>query len=334
MARIDNLTNFLTDVADSIRSKTGKTQSIACEDFDTEIESISGSANLQTKSVTITENGTTSVTPDTGYDGISSVNITTNVSSGGDIPAVGTIFSEWDSSGYPHKAEYVGRNVVGSYYFSAFQNNLGINAYLETIILPTNLTLINNFAFYYLTKLKNINLGSTAVTAINYSVFKECRSLQTLEIPTTVTKILGYAFSNCRALETITINNSNNNPFENIEEIDEYAFSSTPSLTFKKLLLPSIVTISSTSSDYQIFSNNSTIEYIWVGENVSKIGKWTFSSLNSLKKIYVNQTRSQLTSTSSYGLNYGFSNNKISSSDVICNDDEGWLTKEEFWNNL
>lgn len=42
MARIDTLTNFLTDVADSIRSKTGKSETIACEDFDTEIESISG----------------------------------------------------------------------------------------------------------------------------------------------------------------------------------------------------------------------------------------------------------------------------------------------------
>ena len=81
MARIDNLTNFLTDVADSIRSKTGKSETIAAEDFDTEIESISGGANLQTKSVTITENGTTSITPDTGYDGLDEVEVITDVPS-------------------------------------------------------------------------------------------------------------------------------------------------------------------------------------------------------------------------------------------------------------
>lgn len=37
--------------------------------------------NLQNKSVTITENGTTTVAPDTGYDGLSNVDITVDVSS-------------------------------------------------------------------------------------------------------------------------------------------------------------------------------------------------------------------------------------------------------------
>lgn len=40
MARIDNLTNFLTDVANSIRNKKGSDSLILAENFDTEIESI------------------------------------------------------------------------------------------------------------------------------------------------------------------------------------------------------------------------------------------------------------------------------------------------------
>lgn len=39
-----------------------------------------GSANLQEKSVTITDNGTTAINPDTGYDGMSKVNVTVDVS--------------------------------------------------------------------------------------------------------------------------------------------------------------------------------------------------------------------------------------------------------------
>ena len=43
----------------------------------------SGEANFQTKSVMYTENGTSTITPDDGYDGLSSVDVTVNVASGG-----------------------------------------------------------------------------------------------------------------------------------------------------------------------------------------------------------------------------------------------------------
>lgn len=46
MARTNNLSNFCTDIADAIRSKTGKTGTIKAINFDTEILSISGGETI------------------------------------------------------------------------------------------------------------------------------------------------------------------------------------------------------------------------------------------------------------------------------------------------
>lgn len=78
MAKTDNLTDFLTGVAGAIRTKKGTTALINPQDFESEISSIDTAKPEQNKTLTVTENGTQTVKPDTGKV-LSNVTVITNV---------------------------------------------------------------------------------------------------------------------------------------------------------------------------------------------------------------------------------------------------------------
>lgn len=79
MARVNNLSNFLTDVASAIKTKKGSETAIPAASFDTEILALPSQGVYQTKVITINENGQTVITPDSGYDAMDGVQVTTLV---------------------------------------------------------------------------------------------------------------------------------------------------------------------------------------------------------------------------------------------------------------
>lgn len=75
MARVNNLTNFLNDVATAIKTKLGDNTSIPAAEFDSKIMEIETGGNYQSKTLNITQNGNYNLLPDTGYDAMDQVSI-------------------------------------------------------------------------------------------------------------------------------------------------------------------------------------------------------------------------------------------------------------------
>lgn len=74
------LTNKLTAIADSIRGKLGTTDAMTLDEMPNKISSIETGPSIQeSKTIEITSNGTTEVTPDAGYGGIKKVGVSVAV---------------------------------------------------------------------------------------------------------------------------------------------------------------------------------------------------------------------------------------------------------------
>ena len=83
MARVNNLTNFLTDVATAIKTKKGSSTAIPAANFDTEILALPSQGVYQTKEMNITTNGNYEITPDENYDAMDKLRLSIDVPTGG-----------------------------------------------------------------------------------------------------------------------------------------------------------------------------------------------------------------------------------------------------------
>ncbi len=206
MARTDNLSNFLTDVADAIRAKKGTSETINASDFDTEIE------NLPSAGGDLDEYINTTISEDTAYNNTFTdrfiikpleININSNVTS------LASAFAYFP-------AEIIFKNVDTSN-VTTMQNMFSNSAKIKNIDLSkfdfSNVINIT-YMFQNCSNLKTVNFGNATFsnfTGVFERIFGGCFSLEEVDTSkfSSTVQAPRYMFSGCSKLKRIDLSGLN-----------------------------------------------------------------------------------------------------------------------------
>ncbi len=118
-------------------------------------------------------------------------------------------------------------------------------------------------------------LGTTYNTRIiNSEAFRNCKTITSINIPSSITKISNYAFSGCSSLASVTIPSS-------VTTIGYYAFGGCSSLT--GVTIPSSVT----EIGYYAFGGCSSLTSVTIPSSVTRICNSAFYNCLELLDIYI-----------------------------------------------
>lgn len=228
MSKTDNLTDFLTGVANAIRTKKGTTGKINPQDFETEISSITTSKPEQEKTATPT-NVQQTILPDNGKT-LSKVVINS-------APLPSSFNQTYKDVGGCLVAKNTKTLLLGCANSiipsDSSVTSIGPSAFewcssLTSITIPNSVTSIGDYAFGSCKGLTNVTIGN-GVKSIGYNAFRDCDGLTNITIPNSVTSIGQSAFNGCDGLTGITIP-------ESVTSIGMSAFSNCSSLTHITML--------------------------------------------------------------------------------------------------
>lgn len=214
------------------------------------------------KALTITSNGTVSVTPDAPYDALKKVDVTVNVASGGGSPTDPYIeYTSLDSFGRVSTAKFRG-TLVPEYALSNLVE-------LTSVDMPDNVIAISDKGFYHCPKLALTSLPSR-IASIGEFAFADCSNLALATLPSGITSIKRFTFSNCQKLSLTTLPSG-------ITSIGEFAFNNCTNLALTSL--PSGITALTKA----VFQFCPKLALMALPSGVTSIGDYAFRGCTSLK---------------------------------------------------
>ena len=175
MAKTDNLTDFLTGVANAIRTKKGTTAKINPQNFESEIESIKGNKFIdlvQRTIKTVTEDDLQGLIHIEVYAFINCYNLTSVT-----IPDSVIDISNYAFSSCIRLTNVTIPNSVTSIAFSAFYNCRD----LKSITIPDSVTSIGDNAFKACSGLTSVTMLPTTPPTLGSNVFPS--NVTTITVP-------------------------------------------------------------------------------------------------------------------------------------------------------
>ena len=142
---------------------------------------------------------------------------------------------------------------------------------VTNVVIPENVTTIQDDAFYYCRNIETFVTGDT-LTLLPY--FPR-GSLKSITIGNSVTSIRDQSFMNCSSLESVVISDSVTS------SIDSYTFSGCSSL--KSVTIGNGVT----SIEQDAFSGCISLESVTIGDSVTSIGSYAFVGCSSLTSVTI-----------------------------------------------
>ena len=197
MARIDNLSNFLSDVASAIREKKGTTDTIPANTFDTEIASIEGGGKYAPRLISFY-----------GYTGTELDDEIANLDTS-NVTSMAYMFYNNNNLQSLDLSNFNTSNATNMQ--SMFLGCQKLTTLDLTSFDTSQVTSISNM-FYNCTQLTTLDLTSfdtSQVTSMSY-MFYYCQSLTTLDLSsfnTSNVTNMSYMFYNCTQLTTLDLSN-------------------------------------------------------------------------------------------------------------------------------